>query len=181
MNWFFSRLIQRNTVFALGLGVPLVFFGSTTVTSALVIGLAVLYVVPATYATLYFIEHRIPKPYRLSVLLLVAAVHESLFESVLLLVMPFPGSRLLLFVRMVAVDATILYPFQTLKRQDSIGERLLLVGSLVAGFLIALAFFTVVRYLLGTIGFTLAMSTTVGFFILGYGKAIYRFILERTS
>ena len=181
MKWFFSRLVQRNTVFALGFGIPLVFFGSTTPATALVLGIAVLYIVPATQATYYLLELRIAKQFRIIMLLLVAALHESIFEIALHLVVPFPGSRLILFIRMVAVDAMILYPFQAAQRNGSFADRMKLAGSLVAGFLLTLALFTALRFGLNVGGFTLAMSTALGFFMLGYGKALYRFVTERTS
>ena len=176
MKWIFTRLIQRNSVFALGFGLPLFFFGSTSIQSALVIAVAVLFVVPATHAISYHVEPWFGKNQRFVILLMISAMHVTIFETILQLFIPIVSFRLSLFIRVVMVDSLVFWPFFVAPRNELFRDRMETALSLSSGFVLALGVFTLVRHLIGAAGSNIAMGTAAGFLLLGYAQAGYQLL-----
>lgn len=181
MKAFVTQLVRRNSVVALGFGLPLFFYGSTSLQSAIVIAAGVLFVVPATHAVSYHLELWVGKQFRFVVMLIVAAMNVTIFETLLHLVLPIVSFRLTLFLRIIMVDCLVFSPFFTAPENELFRDRLESAFSLSAGFVVALAFFTALRLLLESTGWNIATSTAVGFLLLGYGKALYNVIIARSG
>ncbi len=176
---FVGHLVDRNAVLVLGFGLPLLIFGSTTLQRAAIIGGAVLVVLPVSHAVSFGVEQLLRKSLRKAALLVIAATVITVYEAILRTIVPEPGFRTLLFMRLLVADCMLVWPFLRSNREETFQHRIEHALGLSLGFTLVLALFAVLREAMVVAGWNLAASTAVAFFVVGYAKALQRWVGNR--
>ena len=172
MSGFRETIRNRNPVWAVPSALPLVLFGSRTLSAAVVVSLAVLFIVPLTHAISFWVERHLSRDWRIMPPIVIAAALTVVGEPFLTLLVPEVSVRLALLLRALCVTGIVLQPVLDPSPQESFQERMVTVAGLVVGFLVGFAPYAAARIALLAVGYRAADSLVSGFLLFVVGKIV---------
>lgn len=170
--------ILNNPVFVLVLGMCPTIAKSTTVISALGLGLATAFVLIFSNIFISLLRKIIPDRVRLPAYIIIIATFVTLVQMFIASFLPSLDESIGSFIPLIVVNCIILGRAEAYASKNSVGYAALDGISMGLGFVLSIVLLGAVREFLAFIGLAIFSTTAGGFIILGLIMALFNFILD---